>query len=180
MLHTPEVQCLRDFWRFSSYNKDKETSYISYKSVPDQDGDYGDLNAGGGKQWLAIYQTHDRDAGDPILAPNGKQNPIIVQTGDSKNPGDYSPLHYFGTPNAAQNLTFADGENGWSYNDDEGGIYLFFTRDPNPYYGGSDDEAIGTSMSGGRAVLAVSIGAVIGLLVGAGGVSLIHRRKKRV
>ena len=111
-----------------SYNENKETSFIAYKGVLDQDGDQGDLNGGSGKQWLALYASYDEDAGDPILAPDGELHKGITQRGCSDTPDGYSPLHFFGKPNAPQNLTFADGDNGWSYNDDEGGTYFFFER----------------------------------------------------
>ena len=111
-----------------SYDENKETSFIAYRGVLDQDGDQGDLNGGGGKQWLALYASYDEDAGDPILAPDGDLHKGVTQRGKSTIPDGYSPLHFFGKPNAAQNLTFADGDNGWSYNDDEGGTYFFFER----------------------------------------------------
>ncbi|MCR5587058.1 MAG: hypothetical protein K6F77_05955 [Lachnospiraceae bacterium] len=111
-----------------TYKKNGERSYTAYKSVPSTDGEQSDLNGGGGKQWLALYSTKEADAGDPILAPDGKLNNFKVQYNNSKIPVGYSPLHMFGEPNAAQNLTFADGEDGWSYNDGMDGIYLFFKR----------------------------------------------------
>ena len=111
-----------------SYNENKETSFIAYRGVLDQDGDQGDLNGGSGKQWLALYASYDEDAGDPILAPDGDLHKGVTQRGKSTTPDGYSPLHFFGKPNAPQNLTFADGDNGWSYNDDEGGTYFFFER----------------------------------------------------
>ncbi|MBR1874361.1 MAG: hypothetical protein IJ807_05605 [Eubacterium sp.] len=115
-----------------TYNEDKETSYTNYKAVKDQNGGNSDFNGGNGKQWLALYQTKDEWAGDPILAPeNGKSCDLICQRKDSKLPTDegYAPLHMFGEPGVAQNLTFADGEKGFSFNDKEGGTYLFFRRD---------------------------------------------------
>ena len=115
-----------------SYDLEKQTSFINYRSVHDQNDAYGDVNGGGGKQWLALYQARDDDAGAPILAPdNGEEFKIIVQYGDAEEPknGRYSPLHLFGTPNTSQNLTYADGESGWSYNDGKKGTYVFFRRD---------------------------------------------------
>ena len=114
-----------------SYNENSETSFIAYRGVLDQHGDQGDLNGGSGKQWLALYASYDEDAGDPILAPNGDLHKGITQYGKNTTPTGYSPLHFFGKPNAAQNLTFADGNNGWSFNDKEGGTYFFFERENN-------------------------------------------------
>ncbi|MBO6108000.1 MAG: hypothetical protein J6P16_01190 [Eubacterium sp.] len=114
-----------------TYNMSRRTGFVNYKSVKDQNGENGDLNGDGGKQWLALYETHDARAGDPVLAPeNGRADRIIVQTGSDKLPSDkYSPLHMFGTPLVSQNLTYEDGMSGYSYNDKNGGTYLFFRRD---------------------------------------------------
>ena len=163
-----------------SYNDDKETSYISYRSVHDQNDKNGDLNGGGGKQWLALYATHDRDAGNPILAPGNKGHDIVVQKKNSSAPDGYSPLHLFGKPNAAQNLTFADGENGWSYNDKAGGIYLFFDRDANAFFTIDDEEEqTGTVFSTGKVVLFTGLGVVLGLLVGCVGTFLFVKKKEK-
>ena len=165
-----------------TYNEDKESSYIAYKSVPDQDGNCGDLNGGGGKQWLAIYATHDEDAGDPILAPAEGSENFILQKKSSKAPkGDYSPLHMFGSFNTAQNLTYADGENGWSYNDKMGGIYLYFKRDENPFTRTEDTTvtAAGTIMASGNVALAGGAGVFVGLLAGILGSAFVRRRKRK-
>ena len=109
-----------------STNKEKETSYVVYKTVRDNSGEPGDLNGGSSKQWLALYQTYDDRAGQPILAPESEASMKVVY---GKNRADnLSPLHMFGTPTVPQNLTFADGEEGWSYNDKNDGTYLFFSR----------------------------------------------------
>ena len=113
-----------------SYNENKETSYIVYKNVLDNNGKNGDMNGNCGKQWLALYATHDPDAGAPILAPVEGQKNMFVQRGSSENKDTgYSPLHMFGTPNVPQNLTFCDGENGYSFDDTYNGTYLFFRHD---------------------------------------------------
>ena len=166
--------------------EDGSTSYVNYNSVKDQKGNPGDVNGDGGKQWLALYQTNDKNAGNPILAPtSGEDSDIIVKYGtDAAQEGDgYAPLHLFGTPNAQQNLTFADGESGWSYNDGKKGIYLYFRRET-----GVSDEAqsdgatdvsnadAGTSIGGGWITLfgvgCSIVGIIIGLVVG-------NRRKRK-
>lgn len=161
-----------------SYNADKETSYIYYKSVKDNHNECGDLNGEGGKQWLAIYSTKDPGAGNPILAPDEKSgiNDIKVVHKDSKVPTGYSPLHMFGTPNSAQNLTFADGESGYSYNDKKGGTYLFFKRDNS-----LDDDmfSAGTSMSDPGLILRLIIPIMIGLGAGCGITTLVEKRRKK-
>ena len=124
MDHTPIPHHMVDL----SYGENKESAYVAYMSVRDQDNNCGDINGGDCKQWLALYYTKDEKAGDPILAPN-EGSGLVVKTGDPAMPDNsYSPLHMFGTPNVAQNLTFADGDNGWSYNDKNNGTYLFFTH----------------------------------------------------
>ena len=159
-----------------SYNKAKEASYVAYRSVLDTEGNYSDLNGGGGKQWLALYATHDSDAGKPILAPEGDATEFVYQTGKTDSPGkEYSPLHLFGTNSTPQNLTFADGDNGWSFNDKENGIYLFFKRSDKEV---SDSSQAGTAMSGGVNVLLGAICVVIGGFVGF--VLADTRRKKMI
>ena len=172
-----------------SYDDDEQSTFINYKSVTDQKNEYGDVNGGGGKQWLALYQTHDKDAGAPILAPdNGEKYKVIVQYGSADEPevNGYSPLHLFGSPNAAQNLTYADGESGWSYNDGKNGTYVFFRRgneavadlekedeDADAVGGSAEDEAASDG-TGSQAVSgsAVDAGTALGggtvVLIGAG------------
>ena len=192
------------------YNEDIETSIVYYKNVPDQSDDCGDVNGGGGKQWLALYQTHDKDAGEPLLAPeNGEEFKIIVQYGSSEEPKTegYTPLHLFGTPDAPQNLTYADGESGWSYNDGKKGTYVFFRRDNEAAADSeSDDEEIagdadaasgeavsgpavsgpavsspavdaGSALSGGTVALIGTGCGLVGIFIGAMGLALIRRKK---
>ncbi len=158
-----------------SYNENQETSYVAYRSALDTEGNYSDLNGGGGKQWLALYVTYDAGAGKPILAPTEKGKEFVCQTGTADSPGEeYSPLHLFGTEATPQNLTFADGDNGWSYNDDENGIYLFFKRSANEV---EDFSQTGTVRSGGVNVL---IGAVCVLAGGFIGFILADTRRKKM
>ena len=159
-----------------AYNEDKETSYLAYKSVLDNNGNYGDVNGGGGKQWLGLYQTYDEEAGGPILAPEDIQGDIKVQYHDTTVPQGYSPLHLFGKPNAVQNLTYADGEAGWSYNDAKHGIYLVFKRDKALV----DNLYAGSAVTKGHTVLIGGAGALIGLIAGmAGGLFIGKRRRQK-
>ena len=156
-----------------SYNEKKETSFVAYKSVLDTDGNYGDLNGGGGKQWLALYVSREQEAGDPILADK-----FLVKKGSAESPegNGYLPLHLFGTPGVAQNLTFADGENGWSFNDKENGTYLYFKSDITAFF--NDSSQTGTAISGGLVALVGAIGFIAGGFV----VAIIGgtRRKKTI
>ncbi|MCR5587059.1 MAG: hypothetical protein K6F77_05960 [Lachnospiraceae bacterium] len=160
-----------------TYDNNKERSFVSYKSVHDTDGSEGDINGGGGKQWLAIYMTKDADAGDPILAPNGINTDFVLQYKNSKIPEGYSPLHMFGEPNVAQNLTFADGESGWSYNDKKGGIYLFFKKDASAVETSVTGTVIGTSNAVFAMVACLASGMIIGVLLD---MAYRRRREKKV
>lgn len=179
-----------------SYDEDKETSYVVYKNVKDQNDKAGDLNGGSSKQWLALYQTKDKLAGDPILA--SAVGAFKVQTGSDKIPTGYTPLHLFGTPNVAQNLTFADGENGWSYSDDNGGTYLFFTKDEGSIElpeeeeetddtasggaasgSGTDGTATVSSAGAGGVAVGTAAGVVAGLILGIVGTNLTRKRKNK-
>ncbi|MCR5587060.1 MAG: hypothetical protein K6F77_05965 [Lachnospiraceae bacterium] len=160
-----------------TYDENKERSFVSYKSVRDDEGSEGDLNGGGGKQWLAIYMTKDADAGDPILAPNGINTDFVLKYKDSKIPEGYSPLHMFGEPNVAQNLTFSDGESGWSFNDKKGGIYLFFKRDPKAIEASETGTVISTSNAVFAMVGCLAAGMIIGVLLD---MTYRRRREKKV
>ena len=172
--HLPKPKYMVDM----STNRDKETSYVTYKAVMDDFEKPGDLNGGSCKQWLAMYQTYDERAGKPIAAPESGY-PMTVCYGGAKGKDDQMPLHVFGKPNSAQNLTYSDGENGWSYNDKNNGTYFFFTR----YDGRSVEEngekatQAGTTMSGGMIAL-IGVG-VAGAVVIVFLVAYTSRKRKR-
>ena len=192
--HTPIPHHMVDI----SYSETNEAAYTAYKSVRDQDDNCGDLNGGSSKQWLALYYTKDPKAGDPILAPV-ENDLMMVQTGKDSLPTEkYSPVHMFGTPNVAQNLTYADGDNGWSYNDKNNGTYLFFVHaDTEMIYtdGHSAGNAVnsdaalsdkskavaasgaGTVSSLGVLFLVGAVGLVGGVFIGTVGVN-VNRRKR--
>ncbi len=89
---------------------------------------YGDLNGDVGRQWVALYTTKDKAAGDPIMADG-----IKVQFNNSSLPGDsYTALSMFGE-SVAQNLTNKSA--GYTYADDKNGIYLFYNTDSNAFTG---------------------------------------------
>ena len=125
---------------------------------------------------------------------------MVVKTGDETAPGmEYSPLHMFGTPNVVQNLTFADGDNGWSFNDKNHGTYLFFVHaNAEINYNnalateadgtGTDTatgsvtspEEAGTVISTGMVVLVGAAGLVAGIFIGAIGANGMSRRQSRI
>ncbi len=111
-------------------------------------GDYGDINGDVGRQWVALYTTKDKAAGDPI-----KSVPV-VQYKSSDIPKDSSnALSMFGE-NSAQNLT--NEQLGYTYDDDMGGIYMFYNVDENAFAGSvfSDSSYI---------LISVAAAAVIGV-----------------
>ena len=89
-------------------------------------GAYGDLNGDVGKQWVALYTTTDKSAGDPITAK------FLVQYSNSNIPDDDTALSMFGE-SVAQNLT--NEKAGYTYSDDKNGIYLFYSTDATAYAG---------------------------------------------
>ena len=78
-------------------------------------GDNGDMNGDVGKQWLALYTTKNKAAGDPITSD------IIAQKGSSKAPTDKTTgIRLFGK---SDTLNIVSTEYG--YEDKLGGLYIF-------------------------------------------------------
>jgi hypothetical protein len=78
-------------------------------------GDYGDMNGDVGKEWLALYTTHDKAAGDPIKAD------LIAQKGSNSMPLDKSTgIRMFGKTDTVNIVSEEYG-----YNDDLNGLYIF-------------------------------------------------------
>ena len=88
--------------------------------------DYGDLNGDVGKEWVALYTTTDKAAGDPITAK------FLVQYENTNIPNDTVALSMFGE-SVAQNLT--NKKSGYTYADDKNGIYLFYGTDTSIFAG---------------------------------------------
>ena len=81
----------------------------------DKLGAYGDMNGDVGKQWLALYTTKDKAAGDPITAD------IIAQKGSSKAPADKTTgIRLFGKSDTVNIVSEEYG-----YTDALGGLYIF-------------------------------------------------------
>ena len=81
----------------------------------DKLGDNGDMNGDVGKQWLALYTTKDKAAGDPITAD------IIAQKGSNKAPADKTTgIRLFGKSDTVNIVSKEFG-----YNDALGGLYIF-------------------------------------------------------
>ncbi len=91
-------------------------------------GDYGDINGDVGRQWVALYTTKDKAAGDPIVTGG-----LQVQYESSSIPKESSTaLSMFGE-NVAQNLT--NKQLGYTYADGKSGIYLFYNVDESAFAG---------------------------------------------
>ena len=90
-------------------------------------GDYGDINGDVGRQWVALYTTKDKAAGDPITSV-----PVVQYKSSDIPKGSSAALSMFGE-NVAQNLT--NEQLGYTYDDDMGGIYMFYNIDENAFAG---------------------------------------------
>ena len=123
-----------------SVNENDEKVYTYYapakcnradaKMVTDETkllGDYGDLNGDVGRQWVALYTTKDKAAGNPITTD------FTVQYNNTALPNEgCTVLSMFGE-DSAQNLT--NEQSGYTYDDDKDGIYMFFNTDVNAFAG---------------------------------------------
>ncbi len=89
-------------------------------------GDFGDLNGDVGRQWVALYTTTDKAAGDPLTTD------FVVQYNDTNIPDDTVALSMFGE-SVAQNLT--NKKLGYTYADGKSGIYLFYSTDSSIFAG---------------------------------------------
>ncbi|MBR1873404.1 MAG: hypothetical protein IJ807_00710 [Eubacterium sp.] len=170
--HMPKPHHMVDL----SYNEDKEPSYVAYRCVLDNSGECGDTNGDFCKQWLALYTTTDEDAGDPILVPDGDDHQFQIKKGKdgSNTPSGYSPLHMFGSKDVPQNLTFSDGESGWSYGDKSDGLYMYFQRDEGT---STSDGEIGTSITYGKGAIIGGTGMLVGIFIGVAACAGFRRRK---
>ncbi len=123
--------------------------------------DFGDLNGDVGRQWVALYTTKDKAAGDPITTD------IVVQYKDTNIPDDRNPLSIF-CESVAQNLT--NEKMGYTYNDSKGGIYLFYGADENAFAGSAFSNGMYAFIGGVSAVVV----AVAAFFVGRS----VERKKK--
>ncbi len=89
--------------------------------------DYGDINGDVGRQWVALYISHDKAAGDPITTV-----PVVRYESCEIPKGSSMALSMFGE-NAAQNLT--NKQLGYTYADGMDGIYMFYNVDENAFAG---------------------------------------------
>ncbi len=110
--------------------------------------DFGDLNGDVGRQWVALYTTKDKAAGNPVTTD------FLVQYGNSDIPNDSCTALSIFCESVAQNLT--NKKMGYTYSDGKNGIYLFFNTDSNAYVGSIFTN--GTyALIGGCAVAAIAV-----------------------
>ena len=89
--------------------------FVLYEGVKFQDGRVADVNTWDGKEWHAMYVSHDAAAGAPIEAD------VIVRYGDGHIDKDFAGLSNFGHINA-QNL------NDYAFEDDVDGIFITYRQ----------------------------------------------------
>ena len=137
-----------------------DSYYVNYYAAKDQTGEYGDLNAWGGKKWLALYTTTDRRAGDPIIASS-----LQVKLKDASFPSDdHGAAHYFGQT-AAANLNEYQRKTSTA-------TYIFYERDHSL-------SMTASTFSGGQIVMFTGFGLLGGVAIGSLGVIGAGKMKKK-
>ena len=91
------------------------SQFILYESVKFQDGKVADVNTWEGREWHAMYTSHDKAAGAPIEAD------VVVRYGNGEIDKDFAGLSNFGHVNA-QNL------NAYDFDDDVDGVYVTYRQ----------------------------------------------------
>ena len=140
--------------------------------------EYGDVNAGEGRQWLVLYTNSDLSVKTPILADS-----FTVVTGKADIPDGYSTgIHMFGEETAV-NMTNTK----YTYDDKLKGIYVYFKYEPAATTStgtaadaktDSGDEAPATSSAFGIGFTALA--GFCGLVIGvACGVLIMYFLKRR-
>ena len=91
--------------------------FVLYEGVRFQDGKVADVNTWEGKEWHAMYVSHDKAAGAPIEATD-----ITVKYGDGTIDKGFAGLSNFGHINA-QNL------NAYDFDDDVDGVFVTYRQE---------------------------------------------------
>ena len=125
---------------------------------------YGDLNGDVGRQWIALYTTKNPDLGEPILAASLK-----TVVGSTDLPAGYEEGLKLSGAKAFLNLT----DDHYTYNNETGGIYLYWQRAAETVTGGQ-----ASSVSGGTLALSAGGGFLAGGAIGAGVLSMVMKKKK--
>ena len=117
-------------------------------------GDYGDINGDVGRQWVALYTTKDKAAGNPITAD------FTVQIGNSDLPNDSMALSIF-CESVAQNLT--NKKAGYTYADSNDGIYLFYGTDESAFAGSAISNGMYALIGGSVAIVVAVVAYFLGV-----------------
>ena len=160
------------YYEAVSSNRAKDHKY--YETMKE----YGDVNAGEGRQWLVLYTNSDLSVKTPILADS-----FTVVTGKADIPDRYSTgIHMFGEETAV-NMTNTK----YTYDDKLKGIYVYFKYEPAATTStgtaadaktDSGDEAPATSSAFGTGFTALA--GFCGLVIGvACGVLIMYFLKRR-
>ena len=112
----PEYTQIPEF--MYDYVEDEVGNYqfVLYEGVKFQDGRVADVNTWEGKEWHAMYVSHDKAAGAPIEAD------VKVTYGDGKIDEGYAGLSNFGYVNA-QNL------NAFAFEDEVEGVFITYRQE---------------------------------------------------
>ncbi|MCR5203188.1 MAG: hypothetical protein K6D02_08910 [Lachnospiraceae bacterium] len=136
----------------SSLDTDGEESYVYYEAVTcnrndkDMNGvkktdaglkDFGDINGDTGKQWVALYESTDVNAGSPIIAGS-----LEVKYGNVQADEEHKQLHTFNEPNVGANLTSMT----YCFNDKKDGTYLRYKVDTKADKGSSGTDLLNTAL----------------------------------
>ena len=103
-------------------NTTRSSGLLRYDLIQSPD-NKADINAYNGKQWNALYASSNRDAGNPIVVPEGKAA-FIVQTGSSSTPEGYAPVKNF-------DEIYAANLNANTRSSEAPQIYLFYSSPGN-------------------------------------------------
>ncbi len=124
-------------------------------------GDFGDLNGDVGRQWVALYTTKDKAAGNPVTT-------FDVRYESSNLPDESSTALSMFCESVAQNLT--NEKAGYTYDDDKNGIYMFFN---------TDSSAFAASVFSNGAYMTLSITVAVVIAVAAFLVGVYTGKKKK-
>lgn len=140
-------------------DEDDEANYIRYNAVLSDEGAPGDLNGFGGLTWNALYTTKDPKAGKPILAS------VMHQSNESSTPKGYDNVSFFGYVTPAD-LNVGLRGTGTSH-------FLYFKRDTN------FNSLVASAFAPPTSLIFIGAALVVGVLLGAGGMKLVSKRKKK-
>ena len=90
--------------------------FVLYEGVKFQDGKIADVNLWAGREWHAMYVSHDKAAGAPIEAD------VVIRYNDGGVPDGYAGLAAFG-------YTYPENMNKYDFDDDDGVFVTYRQED---------------------------------------------------